>query len=92
MFLVYNNQDCLHVYTELTHCLCVCVCTSVRDRFLSASEREQLGRLCKQLIDHGRCHFLQMKGFSSKLTRYISSDITLENVLLTAVPLTPHSS
>ncbi|XP_004557084.2 tRNA:m(4)X modification enzyme TRM13 homolog [Maylandia zebra] len=66
--------------------------TDAVNGFLSASEREQLGRLCKQLIDHGRCHFLQMKGFSSKLTRYISSDITLENVLLTAVPLTPHSS
>uniref|UniRef100_A0A3Q4GHP3 tRNA:m(4)X modification enzyme TRM13 n=1 Tax=Neolamprologus brichardi TaxID=32507 RepID=A0A3Q4GHP3_NEOBR len=66
--------------------------TDAVNGFLSASEREQLGRLCKQLIDHGRCHFLQMKGFSSKLTRYISSDVTLENVLLTAVPLTPHSS
>lgn len=54
--------------------------------FLSADERQQVGRLCKLLIDCGRLHFLQNKGFNGKLTRYISSDITLENVLLTAVP------
>ncbi|KAK2835117.1 hypothetical protein Q5P01_015601 [Channa striata] len=54
--------------------------------FLSAGEREQLGRLCKLLIDSGRLHFLRNKGFSCRLTRYISPQVTLENVLLTAVP------
>ncbi|XP_033932927.1 tRNA:m(4)X modification enzyme TRM13 homolog isoform X1 [Pseudochaenichthys georgianus] len=54
--------------------------------FLSVEEREQVGRLCKQLIDAGRIHFLQERGFNSKLTRYVSSQVTLENVLLTAVP------
>ncbi|KAJ4943559.1 hypothetical protein JOQ06_006059 [Pogonophryne albipinna] len=58
--------------------------------FLSVKEREQVGRLCKQLIDAGRIHFLQERGFNSKLTRYVSSQVTLENVLLTAVPRTPH--
>ncbi|KAI4792592.1 hypothetical protein KUCAC02_033290, partial [Chaenocephalus aceratus] len=52
--------------------------------FLSVEEREQVGRLCKQLIDAGRIHFLQERGFNSKLTRYVSSQVTLENVLLTA--------
>uniref|UniRef100_A0A3Q0RER2 tRNA:m(4)X modification enzyme TRM13 n=1 Tax=Amphilophus citrinellus TaxID=61819 RepID=A0A3Q0RER2_AMPCI len=60
--------------------------------FLSAAEREQVGHLCKQLIDSGRCHFLKMKGYSSKLTRYIGSDVTLENILLTAVRTLPNGT
>ncbi|XP_026202065.1 tRNA:m(4)X modification enzyme TRM13 homolog [Anabas testudineus] len=60
--------------------------------FLSAAEREQLGRLCKTLIDSGRLHFLRTKGFSSKLTRYVNPHVTLENILLTAVPSTEPSS
>lgn len=54
--------------------------------FLSPCEREHIGRLCKLLIDCGRLHFLQTKGFEGRLTRYVSSEVTLENVLLTAVP------
>ncbi|XP_076582983.1 tRNA:m(4)X modification enzyme TRM13 homolog [Chaetodon auriga] len=54
--------------------------------FLSAGERQQVGRLCKRLIDGGRLHFLKTKGLDSKLSAYISSQVTLENVLLTAVP------
>ncbi|XP_070816626.1 tRNA:m(4)X modification enzyme TRM13 homolog [Chaetodon trifascialis] len=54
--------------------------------FLSAGERQQVGRLCKRLIDGGRLHFLKTKGLDSKLSAYVSSQVTLENVLLTAVP------
>nr|XP_020464805.1 tRNA:m(4)X modification enzyme TRM13 homolog [Monopterus albus] len=54
--------------------------------FLSAAEREHVGRLCKLLIDSGRLDFLQTKGFSGKLTHYVDPQVTLENVLLTAVP------
>uniref|UniRef100_A0A1A7WEF0 tRNA:m(4)X modification enzyme TRM13 n=2 Tax=Iconisemion striatum TaxID=60296 RepID=A0A1A7WEF0_9TELE len=54
--------------------------------FLTAVERQQLGRLCKLLIDGGRCHFLQTRGFSTKLIGYVDTGVTLENVLLTAVP------
>ncbi|KAM6938532.1 tRNA:m(4)X modification enzyme TRM13 homolog isoform 1-T1 [Lycodopsis pacificus] len=54
--------------------------------FLLADEREQVGRLCKRLIDGGRLDFLKTKGFNSKLTHYVNSQVTLENVLLTAVP------
>eukprot|EP00064_Thunnus_orientalis_P017092 superscaffoldBa00003539_g17169 len=66
--------------------------TDAVNGFLSADERQQVGRLCKLLIDCGRLHFLQNKGFNGKLTRYISSDITLENVLLTAVPASASTS
>ncbi|TMS01570.1 tRNA:m(4)X modification enzyme TRM13-like protein [Larimichthys crocea] len=54
--------------------------------FLSAAERERVGRLCKHLIDAGRLHFLKTKGFDSKLRRYVNAQVTLENVLLTATP------
>uniref|UniRef100_A0A8C8H462 tRNA:m(4)X modification enzyme TRM13 n=1 Tax=Oncorhynchus tshawytscha TaxID=74940 RepID=A0A8C8H462_ONCTS len=53
---------------------------------LNAEDREHIGRLCKLLIDQGRVHFLQQKGFDSRLLYYTSSDVSLENVLLTALP------
>uniref|UniRef100_A0A3B3IAJ5 tRNA:m(4)X modification enzyme TRM13 n=1 Tax=Oryzias latipes TaxID=8090 RepID=A0A3B3IAJ5_ORYLA len=60
--------------------------TDTMNKFLSAVEREKIGRLCKRLIDSGRCHFLKSQGFSSRLTCYTDQGVTLENVLLTAVP------
>ncbi|XP_036377107.1 tRNA:m(4)X modification enzyme TRM13 homolog isoform X1 [Megalops cyprinoides] len=56
------------------------------DGIVSAEDREHVGRLCKLLIDHGRVDYLQRKGFTSSLQYYTSPDISLENVLLTAVP------
>eukprot|EP00066_Takifugu_rubripes_P027708 XP_011616974.1 PREDICTED: tRNA:m(4)X modification enzyme TRM13 homolog [Takifugu rubripes] len=53
-------------------------------RFLSAEERLRIGRLCKRLIDSGRLHFLNARGFDGKLNYYVSSQVTLENVLLVA--------
>lgn len=64
-------------------------CGLVLCRFLSAAEREQLGRLCKRLIDSGRLDFLKKKGFDGRLSAYVKSQVTLENVLLTAVPSSP---
>ncbi|XP_042339858.1 tRNA:m(4)X modification enzyme TRM13 homolog [Plectropomus leopardus] len=57
--------------------------------FLSVDERQRVGRLCKRLIDGGRLHFLKTKGFDCKLSRYADSHVTLENVLLSAVPSSP---
>lgn len=54
---------------------------------VSAEDREHMGRLCKLLIDYGRVDFLRRKGFSASLQYYISRDVSLENVLLTAVPI-----
>ncbi|KAL7855216.1 hypothetical protein SRHO_G00174060 [Serrasalmus rhombeus] len=54
---------------------------------VSAEEREHIGRLCKMLIDHGRLHYLQRRGFKSNLRYYTTRDVSLENVLLTAVPV-----
>ncbi|KAF6728678.1 tRNA:m(4)X modification enzyme TRM13-like [Oryzias melastigma] len=60
--------------------------TDTVNKFLSAAEREKIGHLCKRLIDSGRCDFLKSRGFSSRLTCYTDRQVTLENVLLTAVP------
>ncbi|XP_028258973.1 tRNA:m(4)X modification enzyme TRM13 homolog [Parambassis ranga] len=60
--------------------------------FLAPAEREQVGRLCKLLIDSGRRHFLKTEGFDSNLSRYVSAQVTLENVLLSAVPSSSSSS
>lgn len=59
--------------------------------FLSAEERQRIGGLCKRLIDGGRLHFLEARGFRGKLSCYASSHVTLENVLLSATssPSTP---
>ncbi|XP_035268535.1 tRNA:m(4)X modification enzyme TRM13 homolog [Anguilla anguilla] len=56
------------------------------DGLVSAEDREHVGRLCKLLIDYGRVDFLRRKGFRAGLQYYTSRDVSLENVLLTAVP------
>uniref|UniRef100_A0A3P8UKQ9 tRNA:m(4)X modification enzyme TRM13 n=1 Tax=Cynoglossus semilaevis TaxID=244447 RepID=A0A3P8UKQ9_CYNSE len=76
-----TNQDEGHEGSDLVR--------SFLCRFLSAAEREQMGRRCKELIDAGRLHFLKTKGFEGKLRRYADPQVTLENVLLTAVAASP---
>ncbi|XP_076976244.1 tRNA:m(4)X modification enzyme TRM13 homolog isoform X1 [Tamandua tetradactyla] len=58
--------------------------------FLTAEEKKKIGHLCKLLIDQGRIQYLQQKGFSSALQYYTDPLVSLENVLLTALP--NHSS
>ncbi|XP_033861043.3 tRNA:m(4)X modification enzyme TRM13 homolog isoform X2 [Acipenser ruthenus] len=52
----------------------------------AVEERETVGRLCKLLIDQGRIYYLQQKGYAATLRYYTSPSISLENVLLRAVP------
>ncbi|XP_069794097.1 tRNA:m(4)X modification enzyme TRM13 homolog isoform X2 [Narcine bancroftii] len=59
---------------------------------MTAEEREHVGRLCKHLIDQGRIWYLQQQGFDSALQYYTSPSISLENVLLTAIPFQQLSS
>uniref|UniRef100_A0A0B6ZKU7 tRNA:m(4)X modification enzyme TRM13 n=1 Tax=Arion vulgaris TaxID=1028688 RepID=A0A0B6ZKU7_9EUPU len=51
---------------------------------LSVSEREEIGFKCKRLIDTGRLHYLRSKGMKCLLRRYISEELTPENVVLIA--------
>ncbi|XP_052774207.1 tRNA:m(4)X modification enzyme TRM13 homolog isoform X2 [Mya arenaria] len=51
---------------------------------LTQSEREQIGRKCKRLIDHGRICYLQEHGLRSTMKIYIEEFFTPENVVLLA--------
>ncbi|NXN11810.1 TRM13 enzyme, partial [Indicator maculatus] len=53
---------------------------------LTVEERKQIGHLCKLLIDQGRVEYLQQRGYKAALQYYTESAVSLENVLLTAVP------
>ncbi|XP_043941713.1 tRNA:m(4)X modification enzyme TRM13 homolog [Protopterus annectens] len=53
---------------------------------LTVEERENIGHLCKLLIDYGRTEYIKQKGYSAALQYYTKPSISLENVLLTAVP------
>ncbi|XP_053070486.1 tRNA:m(4)X modification enzyme TRM13 homolog isoform X3 [Acinonyx jubatus] len=57
---------------------------------LTVEEKKKIGHLCKLLIDQGRVEYLQQKGFSPALQYYTDPLVSLENVLLTALP--NHSS
>ncbi|XP_021051967.1 tRNA:m(4)X modification enzyme TRM13 homolog [Mus pahari] len=58
---------------------------------LTVEEKKKIGHLCKLLIDQGRLQYLQQKGFSPALQYYTDPLVSLENVLLTAVPAHPSS-
>ncbi|XP_048799858.1 tRNA:m(4)X modification enzyme TRM13 homolog isoform X2 [Lagopus muta] len=55
---------------------------------LTVEERKEIGSLCKLVIDHGRIRYLQHRGYKAALQYYTDSSVSLENVLLTAVPET----
>ncbi|CAD7683196.1 unnamed protein product [Nyctereutes procyonoides] len=59
--------------------------------FLTVEEKKKIGHLCKLLIDQGRVEYLQQKGFSPALQYYTDPLVSLENVLLTALPNHPVS-
>lgn len=69
--------------------MCVCVCVPCGS--MCVEEREQVGRLCKLLIDLGRVHYLRQRGLEASLSYYTTPDVSLENVLLTAVPRLSHT-
>ncbi|OXB81503.1 UNVERIFIED_CONTAM: hypothetical protein H355_004409 [Colinus virginianus] len=53
---------------------------------LTVEERKEIGSLCKLLIDHGRIRYLEHRGYRAALQYYTDCSVSLENVLLTAVP------
>lgn len=48
-------------------------------------ERKEIGQKCKRLIDFARICYMEQHGFKCSLKRYVSSDITLENICLVAI-------
>lgn len=47
-------------------------------------ERKEIGQKCKRLIDFARICYLEQNGFKCSLNRFVSSNITLENICLVA--------
>ncbi|CAH1775544.1 unnamed protein product [Owenia fusiformis] len=58
------------------------------DRYgtLKPEEREEIGRKCKLLIDIGRMKHMEKLGYNVSLKAYTSTDISLENIALIAIP------
>jgi tRNA:m4X modification enzyme len=56
--------------------------STLRDMGWTPTEREQMGRACKRLLDYGRVLFLQERGFDARLVEYTDKAISLENVAL----------
>ncbi|XP_004637031.1 tRNA:m(4)X modification enzyme TRM13 homolog [Octodon degus] len=54
---------------------------------LTVEEKKKIGHLCKLLIDQGRAQYLEQKGFHPALQYYTDPWVSLENVLLTALPI-----
>ncbi|XP_078377457.1 tRNA:m(4)X modification enzyme TRM13 homolog isoform X2 [Oculina patagonica] len=54
----------------------------------TVSEREEIGRQCKRLIDAGRLWYLESLDFSARLAFYVDSAVSLENAVLLATPRT----
>lgn len=48
------------------------------------TERKRIGDQCKRLIDYARIQFLEQNGYKCALKRYVSADITPENICLVA--------
>lgn len=59
---------------------------------LTVEEKKKIGHLCKLLIDQGRVEYLQQKGFRPTLQYYTDPGVSLENVLLTALPNQPSAA
>ena len=49
---------------------------------LSKQEQEEVGAMCKRLIDAGRLDYLQKHGFDATLQVYVDKAMSLENVAL----------
>ncbi|XP_066932241.1 tRNA:m(4)X modification enzyme TRM13 homolog [Clytia hemisphaerica] len=48
----------------------------------SIAEQEEIGHMCKLLIDYGRIQYIESRGFKPHLVKYISRDVTPENIAL----------
>ena len=48
--------------------------------------KELIGLKCKRLLDIARLKYLRANGYSAKLVYYVDRSVSLENVLLLAIP------
>ena len=59
-------------------------CYHPRYGSLTPEQREEVGYQCKKLIDIGRLKFIELHGFHVRLVKYITSELSLENVAFLA--------
>ncbi|XP_029035241.1 tRNA:m(4)X modification enzyme TRM13 homolog isoform X2 [Osmia bicornis bicornis] len=58
--------------------------TRTNTRTLTSSERENIGRKVKALLNWGRLEYLKSVGFQSNLIYYTTTDVSLENMCIVA--------
>nr|XP_034172109.1 tRNA:m(4)X modification enzyme TRM13 homolog isoform X2 [Osmia lignaria] len=61
-----------------------CRDTRTNTRILTSSERENIGRKVKALLNWGRLEYLKSVGFQSNLIYYTTTDVSLENMCIVA--------
>ncbi|XP_065672484.1 tRNA:m(4)X modification enzyme TRM13 homolog isoform X2 [Hydra vulgaris] len=49
---------------------------------LTSEEQEEIGRICKRMIDFGRIEYVNFHGYNAQLVYYINNSITPENIAL----------
>ncbi|XP_057300356.1 tRNA:m(4)X modification enzyme TRM13 homolog [Hydractinia symbiolongicarpus] len=49
---------------------------------LTSHEQEEIGRMCKRIIDHGRLEYIRSYGYRCELIKYVDKEITPENIAL----------
>ena len=49
---------------------------------LSRDERQEIGMLCKRVIDHGRLQWLRQQGFATEMVCFVDGAVSGENKLL----------
>ena len=49
-------------------------------------KREEIGQLCKQLLNMGRIVYMQNQGYHARLIEFIDFGVTPENICLIAIP------
>jgi tRNA:m4X modification enzyme len=62
-----------------------CISACRFDQF-SHEEKEEIGLQCKRLIDIGRMKYLEASGYEVLLKKYVSKELTLENIAMVVLP------
>lgn len=83
-----NGRRLCDVETQTRHLALKLVHFPFRWSDYTVSEREEIGRQCKRVIDAGRLKYLESHDFTARLAFYVDSSVSLENAVLLAKPKT----
>lgn len=51
---------------------------------LTIQQREEIGHMCKRVLDAGRLEFLRKNGLTGNQVQYVKPSVTLENIMILA--------